>query len=181
MHPARTHPLASMWPAVQRANLCLEVPPRPPLVRAPLALGWAHQAAASPLGRPQHPSRALLEKDLPFPLVQDPSPQGLGNSYRPGGSTLARSSPWPLPPPLYPSCQQLDLGTCQKEPLTFSFHEAEISEPVLLQPWGGEEEWQVQRLLPVLQEAEGPGLWGDGKAGRVAGPKPVTLLEQLHW
>lgn len=99
MHPARTHPLASMWPALQRANLCLEAPPRPPLVRAPLALGWAHQAAASPLGRPQHPSRALLEKDLPFPLVRDPSPQGLGNSYRPGGSTLARSSPWPLPPP----------------------------------------------------------------------------------
>lgn len=35
--------------------------------------------------------------------------------------------------------------------------------------------------VPVLQEAEGRGLWGDGKAGRVAGPKPVTLLEQLHW
>ena len=114
MHPARTHPLASMWPALQRANLCLEAPPRPPLVRAPLALGWAHQAAASPLGRPQHPSRALLEKDLPFPLVRDPSPQGLGNSYRPGGSTLARSSPWPLPPPLTPPANNWTLAPARK-------------------------------------------------------------------
>lgn len=114
MHPARTHPLASMWPALQRANLCLEVPPRPPLVRAPLALGWAHQAAASPLGRPQHPSRALLEKDLPFPLVRDPSPQGLGNSYRPGGSTLARSSPWPLPPPFTPPANNWTLAPARK-------------------------------------------------------------------
>lgn len=114
MHPARTHPLASMWPAVQRANLCLEAPPRPPLVRAPLALGWAHQAAASPLGRPQHPSRALLEKDLPFPLVQDPSPQGLGHSYRPGGSTLARSSPWPLPPPFTPPANNWTLAPARK-------------------------------------------------------------------
>lgn len=114
MHPARTHPLASMWPAVQRANLCLEAPPRPPLVRAPLALGWAHQAAASPLGRPQHPSRALLEKDLPFPLVRDPSPQGLGNSYRPGGSTLARSSPWPLPPPFTPPANNWTLAPARK-------------------------------------------------------------------
>lgn len=114
MHPARTHPLASMWPALQRANLCLEAPPRPPLVRAPLALGWAHQAAASPLGRPQHPSRALLEKDLPFPLVRDPSPQGLGNSYRPGGSTLARSSPWPLPPPFTPPANNWTLAPARK-------------------------------------------------------------------
>lgn len=114
MHPARTHPLASMWPALQRANLCLEAPPRPPLVRAPLALGWAHQAAASPLGRPQHPSRALLEKDLPFPLVQDPSPQGLGHSYRPGGSTLARSSPWPLPPPFTPPANNWTLAPARK-------------------------------------------------------------------
>lgn len=103
-----------MWPALQRANLCLEVPPRPPLVRAPLALGWAHQAAASPLGRPQHPSRALLEKDLPFPLVRDPSPQGLGNSYRPGGSTLARSSPWPLPPPFTPPANNWTLAPARK-------------------------------------------------------------------
>lgn len=103
-----------MWPALQRANLCLEAPPRPPLVRAPLALGWAHQAAASPLGRPQHPSRALLEKDLPFPLVRDPSPQGLGNSYRPGGSTLARSSPWPLPPPFTPPANNWTLAPARK-------------------------------------------------------------------
>ena len=112
-----------MWPALQRANLCLEAPPRPPLVRAPLALGWAvrkviHAApGASPLGRPQHPSRALLEKDLPFPLVRDPSPQGLGNSYRPGGSTLARSSPWPLPPlplPFTPPANNWTLAPARK-------------------------------------------------------------------
>ncbi|KAB0392375.1 hypothetical protein E2I00_012177, partial [Balaenoptera physalus] len=48
----------------QSTPFAFNAPPHPPLVRTPLPLGWAHQAAASPLGRPQHPPKALSELDF---------------------------------------------------------------------------------------------------------------------
>lgn len=100
--------MPSMWPARLRANLSLEAPPHPPLVRTALLLGWAHQAATSPLGHPQHPPKVLLvlglsdQRPLHFPLVQDPRPQGRDSDCRPEGSTLAKNS-LVLSPPTSPN------------------------------------------------------------------------------
>lgn len=162
----------------------MEAPPHPPVVRPHLPLGWAYQAAASPLGQPLHLPKAFLESDvsdrwpLHFTLVQDLPPQGVHSDCRPEGSTLERNNLCPClhsPDSLSKSGPRHLLGRVSD--LSSSIKK---TSPRPLTSATKEGVAALGGISPSLQKQKPQASWGRRKQD-VAGQKPIPFLEQFHW